>query len=78
MKNLIEDTILTINPIDGTSAINERLISGWTQSNISGGLILAGDVLGKKTNLIIGGLKGVLEFKVSDARSENIDTVRHP
>ena len=79
LKNLIDDTILTINPSDGDD-INERLISRLTksQSNISSGIILAVDVFGTKTDLVIGGLKGVLEFKSSDTRIENIDTVGHP
>ena len=80
MKSLIDDTIMTTNPIDATSDINERLISGLTksQSNIYGGFILSGDVFGTKTDLVIGGLKGAWEFKASDARIENIDTVGQP
>ena len=75
----MDDTILTINPSDGDD-ISERLISRLTksQSNISSGLILAGDIFDTKTDLVIGGLKGVLEFKASDARIENIDTVGPP
>ena len=55
---------MTTNPIDATSDINERLISGLTKSqfNIYGGFILSGDVFGTKTDLVIGGIKGAWEF----------------
>ena len=64
MKSLIDDTIMTTNPIDATSDINERLISGLTKSqfNIYGGFILSGDVFGTKMDLVIGSIKGAWEF----------------
>ena len=80
LMDLIEKTILKIDPIDGTSAINDVLIRDLTeaQSNVPGSFILAGDVFGTKSNLDIGGLKGVFEFRASDARIVNLDTVGQP
>jgi hypothetical protein len=80
LMKVVEETVLKINPVDGTSTINEKLISGLTkaQSNVSGTLLFAGDLFGTRTKLDIGGLKGVLEFRASDARIENLDTVGQP
>ena len=80
LMDLINETILKINPNDGTSAINEQLIRSLTkaQSNIPGTLILYGDVFGTRSELDIGGLQGVLEFKASDAKIENLDTAGQP
>ena len=80
LMDLINETILKINPVDGTSAINEQLIRSLTkaQSNVPGTLVLYGDIFGTRTELDIGALKGVMEFKASDAKIENLDTAGQP
>ena len=63
--DLFKKQVLDIDPVDGTSSINDLLIKPLTkgQSDVPGTLSFPGDLFNQDSNLSVGGLNAKIELK---------------
>jgi hypothetical protein len=78
--DIVKDLVLKIDPITGFSAINDVLIGPFTrsQSTESGSILFPGDLFNQNARVSVGGLDAKIRLIASDARIDNLDTVRAP
>jgi hypothetical protein len=77
---LVQDLLFKNDPDTDMSAANDALLGPLTrsQSNFTGSIIFPGDVISGGTRLSVGGLDANVQFRASDFRIDNIDTVGEP
>ena len=78
--NFMKKSIFKTNNVTGLSALNDILVGPLTNaaSNKTGSLIYPGEILSSETKMKVGGLAATVDFKASDARIDNINTVGRP
>lgn len=76
----LKKSVFKTNNVTGLSALNDVLVGPLTNtaSNTTGSLIFPGDILNSETKMKVGGLDALVEFKASDARIDNLDTLGPP
>jgi hypothetical protein len=80
LKRLLDTKLMAIDPISGFAAVNDIFVRPFTtsQSTETGSIAFPGDLFNQGTRVKVGGLDAKVQLLVSDARVDNLDTVRAP
>ena len=76
----VEDLLFAVDPDTGLSVMNDALLAPLTesQSGTPGSVMFEGDLVGGGQRLKVGGLDADIQFCISHARIENMDTIGAP
>jgi len=80
LKRVLDENIFDIDPVDGTSTLNDLIVAPLTQgqSGAAGTVSFPGILFEQGMNINVGGLNADIDIRVSNARIENIDTLGAP
>jgi hypothetical protein len=78
--DIVKDLVLKIDPITAFSAINDIFVGPFTrsQSTETGSIVFPGDLFNQVARVSVGGLDANIKLIASDARIDNLDTIRAP